>query len=236
MRMSDEGLALLKKFEGLELEPYKCPAGVWTIGYGHTAAAGEPYPSTLTKITEAEAEALLRRGLRQYEDAVAKAIKRPIAQNQFDAFVSLCYNIGKKGFRKSTAVRRFNAGNIQGAAEAITWFNKANGKVLRGLTRRREAERALFLRDQVEAAPDEAPIPLPRAGIEGGEQKPLAASKTAGAGTVAVVTGGLGLWSQFKEAAPELVQDLGPFAMALVIGACVFIVWNRRQEALAGEH
>ena len=87
----------------------------------------------------------LRRGMEKFADQIRPAITREINDNEFSAFLSLAYNIGPSAFKKSTALRRFNAGNKIGAADAILWFNKAGGKTLRGLTNRRNDERALFL-------------------------------------------------------------------------------------------
>jgi lysozyme len=130
----------LKRWEGLRLEAYKDGGGVWTIGYGHTKGV-KPGDT----ITLEEAKQLLDADLLIYEKAVNSGVKRPITQNQYDAFVSLCYNIGTNGFQGSTALRRFNAGDIDGAAEALTWWNKDNGKVIQGLVNRRYAEKELFL-------------------------------------------------------------------------------------------
>jgi lysozyme len=144
MKVSETGIDLIKRFEGLELESYQDIAGVWTIGYGHTETAG---PNQ--KISEREAEALLRRDLEPRERAVSQLVGVSLNQNEFDALVSLVYNIGVNGFKNSTARRRLNRNDRMGAAEAITWWNKAtvNGvlREVRGLTRRRAAERALFL-------------------------------------------------------------------------------------------
>ena len=144
MKTSESGIALIKRFEGLELESYQDSAGVWTIGYGHTETAG---PNQ--QITAREAEELLKRDLKPREQAVDNITKVPLNQNEFDALVSFVYNVGITAYQGSTARRRLNAGDRIGAAEALTWWNKAtvNG-VLRevtGLTRRRAAERALFL-------------------------------------------------------------------------------------------
>ncbi len=147
MKTASRGLALIRQFEGLRLEAYRDSAGVWTIGYGHTAEAGPPLPASGMCITRAEAEALLARDLGAYEAGVASALKRPPAQNQFDAMVSLCFNVGPGNFARSSVVRRFNAGDEAGAgaAQAFLAWNKARGKVLSGLGRRREAEKRLFL-------------------------------------------------------------------------------------------
>ena len=144
MRISDVGIALIKRWEGLELESYQDIAGVWTIGYGHTETAG---PNQ--KISEREAEELLKRDLDPRERAVSDLTSVSLNQNEFDALVSFVYNVGAGAYRNSTARKRLNRGDRVGAAEALTWFNKATvGGVLRevtGLTRRRAAERALFL-------------------------------------------------------------------------------------------
>lgn len=144
MRISDIGIALIKRWEGLELESYQDIAGVWTIGYGHTETAG---PSQ--KISEREAEELLKRDLEPRERAVSDLTSVSLNQHEFDALVSFVYNVGAGAYRNSTARKRLNRGDRVGAAEALTWFNKATvGGVLRevtGLTRRRAAERALFL-------------------------------------------------------------------------------------------
>ena len=146
-QVSREGVELIKRFEGLELQSYQDVAGIWTIGYGHTGP--EVGPGMV--ISEAQAEALLIEDLERFERGVASAVAVPITQTQFDALVSLAYNIGVGGFSRSTAVKRLNKGDFEGAAEAITWWNKAtvNGRKqpVLGLTRRRAAEAALFLQD-----------------------------------------------------------------------------------------
>ncbi len=145
MRTSENGVELIKRFEGLELEAYQDIAGIWTIGYGHTGADVQPG----MKISERDAEELLRRDLKPREQAVEGAVKVPLNQNEFDALVSFVYNVGAAAFRGSTALKRLNKGDRVGAADALTWWNKATvGGVLRevlGLTRRRAAEKALFL-------------------------------------------------------------------------------------------
>jgi lysozyme len=144
MQTSENGIELIKRFEGLELESYQDIAGVWTIGYGHTETAG---PNQ--KISASEAEQLLRRDLKPREKAVNDLVSVGLNQNEFDALVSFVYNVGINAFKGSTARKRLNRGDRLGAADALTWWNKAtvNG-VLRevtGLTRRRASERALFL-------------------------------------------------------------------------------------------
>lgn len=137
---------LVEEFEGLRLKAYKDAVGVWTIGYGTTAAAGLGIePKAGMSITEAEAESLLAEGLERFAASIRPKITAPINDNEFGAFLSLSYNIGPGAFAKSSALRKFNAGDKAGAADAILLWNKAGGKVLAGLKRRREAERELFI-------------------------------------------------------------------------------------------
>jgi lysozyme len=146
MHMSSKGLALLKKNEGCVLRAYLCPAGVWTIGYGSTG----PHVRPNSVITKAEAEALLIQDLNRFEIAVSKAVAPKIPmQEEFDAMVSLAFNIGIGSFNKSSVVRKYKAGDKAGAANAFGMWNKARvrGKltVLPGLVRRRAEEAQLFL-------------------------------------------------------------------------------------------
>ena len=144
MKTNRAGIDLIKSFEGLELAAYKCPAGVWTIGYGHTTAAGPPAVKSGMKITAEQATEILVRDLVSYEAAVMNALRRNPNENQFSAMVSLCYNIGPGAFASSTVVKKFNAGDAEGAAAAFRLWNKGGGKVLPGLVRRREEEIILF--------------------------------------------------------------------------------------------
>lgn len=149
MKTSTTGLDLIRRWEGCKLTAYldklASPA-VWTIGYGVTTAAGFGPITKGMKITQDEADRWLVEGLRKYETAVSQPLNRVPTQNQFDAMVSLCWNIGPGNFAKSSVVRRLNDGDITGAGNAFRLWCKAGGKVLRGLEARREAERALFLK------------------------------------------------------------------------------------------
>jgi lysozyme len=123
MKMSTRGREALKAREGLRLNAYRCSAGVWTIGVGHTAAAGAPIPMPGLTITAQEADEILTRDLVLYERAIESALRVPVTQNQFDALVSICFNVGPK-FANSTTIKRLNAGDVQGAADAILFWNK----------------------------------------------------------------------------------------------------------------
>ncbi len=137
--INKEGLELIKSFEGLRLKSYRCSANVITIGWGSTG----PHVKEGMTITKDQAEELLRSDLRRFEDAVAAAAPKA-TDNQFSAMVSLAFNIGIGALQRSTVLRRHLAGDHAGAADAFLMWNKAGGRVLAGLTRRREAEAALY--------------------------------------------------------------------------------------------
>lgn len=141
MRVNGAGIAIIKKFEGCKLKAYRCPAGVLTIGYGHTG----PDVHDGKKITEDEAEALLRADLEKFEEGVTKLIgAMPVTENQFSALVSLAYNIGLGNLKASSPLMYHKAKNYKQAAISFGLWNKANGKVLKGLERRRKAEADLY--------------------------------------------------------------------------------------------
>jgi lysozyme len=135
---SPTGIALIKRFEGLRLKAYLCPAGIATIGYGHTYLVNINDPA----ITEEEADRLLAEDLKLYEKAVTEMVKVPINQNQFDALISFAFNLGTGALRGSTLMKKLNAGQPC-SAEFDRWVFAA-GKALPGLVRRRAAERRLF--------------------------------------------------------------------------------------------
>ena len=146
--ISAEGLALIKRFEGLRLEAYLCPAGKWTLGYGHTGGVSEGM-----KITEEQAEELLKKDLAHFEKGVAAMLDGQFVanENEFSALVSLAFNIGLDALKGSSVMTFLRIhGDRKLAARAFLLWNKAtvNGKkvTVPGLTRRREAERALFLK------------------------------------------------------------------------------------------
>ena len=146
MKTGERGLALIKEFEGCKLSAYQCPAGIWTIGIGSTHYGdGTPVTKNRTLPTEKAAIALLAATIGQYEKAV-NAVGVELTQNEFDALVCLCYNIGAGNFLKSTLVKMLKAGDDKAeiAQQFLRW-DKAGGKPLAGLTRRRNAEAELFL-------------------------------------------------------------------------------------------
>ncbi len=124
MAISEAGMDVLVEREGLRLEAYKDSVGIWTIGVGHTSAAGPPEVYAGLKITEEEAIEIFDRDLDEFEAAVNEYIVQPMSQFQFDAFTSICFNIGQTAFRDSTFVKRFNEDDLEGCAEAILMWNK----------------------------------------------------------------------------------------------------------------
>lgn len=161
MRTGTAGLDLIKSFEGWRAEAYRDAVGVWTIGYGHTAMAGAPRPVAGMVITRAQGEQLLRTDLLVYEAAVNQALTVVVSQNQFDALVSFCYNVGPGNFRTSSVLRYTNQGRFAAVPGRLLLWNKAKGKVLRGLTRRRMAEGALYITPGLPDVPK--PVPGPTA-------------------------------------------------------------------------
>ena len=146
MKTSDKGLALIQQFEGFRAKPYKCPAGVPTIGYGATYYPdGKRVTMADRPVSEADATAMLRSMLASYEAGVSRYVQVPLTQGQFDALVSFAYNLGLSALKGSTLLRLVNARDYAGAAAQFLRWNRAGGKVLPGLTRRREAERKLFV-------------------------------------------------------------------------------------------
>ena len=129
MQVSGKGRRLIEAFEGRRLEAYRNSAGVWTIGYGHTARAGKPVPAAGMSISPAMADQILTDDLHAVEKGVLAAIKRPMAQGQFDAMVSLAFNIGLGAFRSSSVARAFNRGQVPLAANAFRLWVRAGGNV-----------------------------------------------------------------------------------------------------------
>lgn len=211
LRTTPAGLKLIETFEGVRTKAYLCPAGTPTIGIGHTSDAGGMFTlsngSRVSKvvvgqeITKAEAQRLFEQDIDEFEEGVLRELKHTPSRREFDALVSLTFNIGIGNFRKSTVLRKFNAGDAAGAADAFLAWNKAtvNGQkvVVKGLVRRREAERWYFLGDiemaekiaetKLGAMPREVDPPVLRETI----------SKSA-TGNTAAATGAVGLYATYE--------------------------------------
>ena len=144
--INDKGLDLIKSFEGFSSDPYKCVAGIWTIGFGSIYGKDNKrvtpdHPS----VTESKATELMKRDLGAIEYKVSRLVKVPISSNQFSAICSFVYNVGSGAFQRSTARMKLNREDYQGCADEFLKWKYANKKVIPGLLRRRYAERDLFL-------------------------------------------------------------------------------------------
>jgi len=262
LRTSPVGLKLIETFEGLRTKAYLCPAGRPTIGIGHTSAAGGTFTlvngSRVSKvalgqeITKEEARRLFEQDIDAFEEDVHRLLKRPASRFQLDALVSLTLNIGTDNFSKSTVLRKFNAGDMAAAADAFLAWNKATVKgkkvVVKGLVRRREAERWYFLGD-IEMAEKIAETKLgamPRDVAPPVIRETMVKSAT---GNTAAVTGGVGIYAVYEgvkqavstghdlkgtvgSAGELLLGSASPWAMLAGFGAVVAIgagvIWWRR--------
>lgn len=253
MQISDAGLDLVKNFEGyLRALPdgnciaYRCPAGVWTIGWGCTRGVKAGMIWTPEQATEG-----LCRELAECEAAVSRLVTVEINQHQFDALVSFTYNCGTGALQKSTLLKRLNAGDYAGAAAAFAMWDKAkvNGKMttLRGLTRRRAAEKELFLRPmpEVEAEPE----PMPQAVVP---PPPIAKSGTIWGTAAGAVAGAAAFMEQTIASLIEWaakLSELAPVSAALAtmggnvksmslglgVGAAVFVISRRWRAYVEGK-
>ena len=158
MNTSEVGIQLIKSFEGCHNSPYLCPAGLWTVGYGHVLypeqarlkaneRSGYKLKPEHDKVWDAdEIDALLAQDLQRFEAGVLRLCPAAAdSQPQFDAAVSFSFNVGLGNLQASTLRMKYNRGDFAGAADEFLKWRKSNGVVLRGLERRREAERTLFL-------------------------------------------------------------------------------------------
>ena len=139
MKISLEGLSLIKKFEGCRLKAYYCSGGVLTIGYGHTGGVKET-----DTITQEEADKLLKGDILKFEKYVEDNVMVELDQSQFDALVAWTFNLGPGNLRESTMLKKLNNGDYESVPFEMRRWNKAGGKTLDGLIRRREAESLLF--------------------------------------------------------------------------------------------
>lgn len=146
MKTSQVGIELISSFEDLKLNAYDDGVGVWTIGIGTTVYPNGMKVKKGDTCTLEQAKTYFTHDLKRFESSVNKLVEVPLSQNQFDALVSLVYNIGSTAFKNSTLLKKLNAKDYQGAADQFPRWNKGGGKVMKGLVRRREAERALFLK------------------------------------------------------------------------------------------
>jgi len=243
MHMSQGGLdSLLKKFEGCKLKAYRCPAGVCTIGYGHTSAAGAPMVNDGMAITQAQADDILKRDIVKYEIAVMDLVKVPLTQNQFDVLVDFAYNAGVGNLKSSTMLKKVNAGDLDAVPSELMKWTKGGGKVLPGLVRRRQAAGAWWIAGAKPATPEQVfnyeqeqrtdPDPVP--------VRTMADSKQGNAAVLTAGLGGLGIAkevaSQAQDASDTANQLAGLFAnpnfliMLAIVGLAAAVWFWRKQH------
>ena len=260
MKISSRGLKLIKEFEGClkpigggKYVPYVCPAGVLTIGWGTTNLDGKKFDK-YSVWTKAQCDEALAKDMGKYERAVERLVKVPLNQNQFDALVSFTYNCGEGNLRKSTLLKRVNAGDFAGAARQFPLWNRGAGVVLRGLVRRREAEAALFRTPLMDH--DLPPLPQPPdiepPQPEPDDTEPHAAPKgdaKTGVTEGAKTAGGLGImgflytiWEQVTQAPETILQAVVGAAQKPtfwlfvgVVGAGAYIWWRRSNMKKAAQ-
>lgn len=223
----DKLLEVLKEYEELRTEAYRDQAGIWTIGYGHTSMAGPPKVTPGMKITEKMADEILKKDVDNVWNEIRGLIKVPLTSSQKIAIISLVFNIGAPSFKKSTVLKRLNTGDYEGAAEALTWWNKVtiNGKkvVSRGLVNRREKEKAMFLEP---LATNEKDFGVDRPKPEAEELKSLAESKTNALSISGLATTGLTM-------AGQVPAKIG---LIIVVVILVAVLVNRYLDRKKGIH
>ena len=145
MKTSDVGVALIKHYEGFYSKPYRCPAGLWTVGYGHLIGDGLNRPNHWNRhFSVEEIDALLRQDLARFERGVQRYIIVPLSQPQFDALVSFSFNLGLGTLQRSTVRQKINRLDFKGAIQSLLRYDKAGSVALKGLTLRRRAEAKLM--------------------------------------------------------------------------------------------
>lgn len=145
MKTSDVGVALIKHYEGFYSKPYRCPAGLWTVGYGHLIGNGLNLPDHWNRhFSVEEIDALLRQDLARFERGVQRYIIVPLSQPQFDALVSFSFNLGLGTLQRSTVRQKINRLDFKGAIQSLLRYDKAGSVALKGLTLRRRAEAKLM--------------------------------------------------------------------------------------------
>ena len=235
MKTSQAGKDLIISFEGIRLEAYKCPAGVWTIGVGST----QPTVSPGEVITKPEAMARFDRDLVKFENAVDRLVKVPLTQNQFDALVSFTFNVGEGALSKSTLLKKLNRGEYAAVPAELMKWTKGGGKELPGLVRRRRAEAAMWRGVDDKTAPD-----IDEARTEPDVPKPVKKITQSKEANAAIAVGGLSgatvvsdVVNRLKEAGDnaksfiDAIMDPNVLVLIIVVLAAI-LIWNWRRQRL----
>ena len=235
MRISQAGKDLIISFEGIRLQAYKCPAGVWTIGVGST----QPPVSPGEEITKKEAMDRFDRDLVKFEKAVDRLVTVPLTQNQFDALVSFTFNVGEGALAKSTLLKKLNAGNYDAVPAELMKWTRGGGKELPGLVRRRRAECAMWRGVEERGKPN-----IDESRIEPDAPKPKKTMAKSKEGNAAILTGGAAAVSaasevsrQVKETGDSLTTMLDmvknpTFLLLLLIVIAAVAIWYWRRQRL----
>jgi lysozyme len=221
MKVTREGLTLIKEFEGFRSAAYRDAVGVWTIGYGHTSMAGAPDVTAGLVVTKAEAEEILVKDVEQFANGVRQLLQVNLSGQQFSALVSFAYNVGLGNFKKSSVLTAVNRNDVAAVRRRLQLWTKAGGRVLPGLVRRRAAEAALF------ASENEGVVMAP---VERVEAKPALRSKTVLSAFVSLLLAAVQAWL-------AMGQKLAAIVLLLTISALLgLIIFERikkmKEEAL----
>lgn len=238
MNISADGINLIKLFEGCSLVAYLCPANVWTWGYGHTSAAGEPMVTKGMTGTIQRANEVLRRDLVKFEGALNRLVKVDLEQHQFDALCSFIFNVGEDAFAKSTLLKKLNRGEYDAVPSELMKWTKARGKELSGLVRRRREEAAMWRKTALKASAKDwesrtqpEPTAPPKSMIQSREGNAAVAAGAAGAITLATealpaLQGGAGLVQAISDALGRPAAICG---VVIVLIAAAIWVWRKQR-------
>ena len=220
MKIDAKGLALLKEFEGCRLVAYQCSAGVWTIGWGCTKGVEKG-----DALTQTQADERLLHEIGDYEAGVMSACQVTPNQNQFSALVVFSWNVGIGGMKGSSVIKAYNRGDVQAAARAFGLWNKAGGKPVAGLTRRRAAESVLFL-EPVDGAQDMPQIVEPESKLTA---SPINRASVIAGGTAALASANeiITAISDVKDGVAGLGEWLLPVALVAIVIACGYVIYTR---------
>jgi lysozyme len=216
MKMTEEGLALIKRFEGLRLEAYRDAVGVWTIGYGHTSMAGAPDVRQGLRVTDTEAHDILVRDVDAFARGVRALLRVSLTPSQFSALVSFAFNVGLGGLKRSSVLDAVNTRNFEAVPRRLNLWTKAGGRVLPGLLRRRAAEGELFMSDNSSAT--EAPVlPVP--------SKPAVHSRTFWSAAAVMLLAVVQAWLSVS-------LKLAGIAVLLAMAACISVIVYERYKKM----
>ena len=217
MKVTQEGLDLIKQHEGFRGTAYRDAVGVWTIGYGHTSMAGKPEVTPKLIISRAAAEEILRRDVEKFASGVAELVRVDLGDQQYSALVSFAYNVGLGNFKSSSVLTAVNRSDFEAVPRRLGLWTKAGGKVLPGLVKRRAAEGAMFV-SQARSADPAAPLDIPAG-------KPSLHSKTIWSAACAALLSLLQFWV-FATLKLSIILILGGLLIALGI-----IVYERLKKS-----